>query len=281
MKAQIALMLGTRQLEGAGIEGASTDARRLLAHAMGLPAERLYLSIHDELSEERHKAYLKYLAMRESRQPVAQITGHRAFWKHEFRVTRDTLDPRPETELLVEVALEEPFTRVLDLGTGTGCVLLSLLAERPETTGVATDISEAALKVAQENAERLSLHERAQFIHGDWFHGVEGRFDLIVSNPPYITEEEMAQLSPEVRDWEPHEALTPGGDGLGAYRAIAFGAFARLKPGGRLALEIGPTQAAAVSAMLSAQGFEVREVRPDLGCRDRVVLAHRPAATPA
>ncbi|SOC14044.1 [protein release factor]-glutamine N5-methyltransferase [Rhodobacter sp. JA431] len=276
MMVQIALMLGTRQLEGAGIEGASTDARRLLAHAMSVPAERLYLSVHQELPEETHKDYLKYLAMREARQPVAQITGHRAFWKHEFRVTRDTLDPRPETELLVEVALEEPFARVLDLGTGTGCVLLSLLADSPEAKGVGTDISEAALTVAKENAARLSLMDRAAFVHGDWFHGVEGRFDLIVSNPPYITEEEMTHLAPEVRDWEPHQALTPGGDGLGAYRAIAFGAFARLNPGGRLALEIGPTQAAAVSAMLTAQGFEVREVRPDLGYRDRVVLAHRP-----
>ena len=275
MKAQIALMLGTRQLEGAGIRGAATDARRLLAHVMEVPPERLYLSIHSELPEERHKQFLKCLAAREARQPVAQITGHRAFWKHEFRVTRATLDPRPETELLVEVALEKPFERVLDLGTGTGCILLSLLAERPAAQGVATDISEAALAVAQENAERLSLHDRAHFVLGDWFHGVEGRFDLIVSNPPYITEAEMADLAPDVRDWEPHTALTPGGDGLGAYRAIAFGAFARLRPGGRIALEIGPTQAAAVSAMLSAQGFADLEVRQDLGRRDRVVLAHR------
>lgn len=276
MKAQIALMLGTRQLEGAGIRGAATDARRLLAHVMEVPPERLYLSIHSELPEERHKQFLKCLAAREARQPVAQITGHRAFWKHEFRVTRATLDPRPETELLVEVALEKPFERVLDLGTGTGCILLSLLAERPAAEGVATDICAAALAVAQENAERLSLHERAHFVQGDWFHGVEGRFDLIVSNPPYITEAEMADLAPDVRDWEPHTALTPGGDGLGAYRAIAFGAFARLRPGGRIALEIGPTQAAAVSAMLSAQGFADLEVRQDLGRRDRVVLAHRP-----
>ncbi|KQB16533.1 peptide chain release factor N(5)-glutamine methyltransferase [Rhodobacter capsulatus] len=276
MKAQIALMLGTRQLEGAGIRGAATDARRLLAHVMEVPPERLYLSIHSELSEDRHKQFLKCLAAREARQPVAQITGHRAFWKHEFRVTRATLDPRPETELLVEVALETGFERVLDLGTGTGCILLSLLSERPAAEGVATDISEAALAVAQENAERLSLHERARFVQGDWFHGVEGRFDLIVSNPPYITEAEMAELAPDVRDWEPRAALTPGGDGLGAYRTIAFGAFARLRPGGRIALEIGPTQAAAVSAMLAAQGFAAVEVRQDLGRRDRVVLAHRP-----
>ncbi|MFD2175097.1 peptide chain release factor N(5)-glutamine methyltransferase [Rhodobacter lacus] len=281
MKVQIALMLGMRQLEGAGIEGASTDARRLLAHALDLPAERLFRAVNDELPEECHKRYLKYLSARESRQPVAQIIGARAFWTHEFRVTRDTLDPRPETELLVEVALEAPFARVLDLGTGTGCVVLSLLAERPGAKGVATDISEPALAVAQENAARLKLSERVQFLHSDWFHGVEGRFDLIVSNPPYITEAEMDELAPEVRDWEPHSALTPGGDGLGAYRAIAFGAFARLRPGGRLAVEIGPTQGAAVSAMLAAQGFDLLELRQDLGGRDRVVLAHRPGGAPS
>lgn len=280
MKVQVALMLGMRQLEGAGIEGASTDARRLLAHALDLPAERLFRAVHEDLSEERHKLYLKYLAARESHQPVAQIIGRRAFWNHEFRVTRDTLDPRPETERLVEVALEAPFSRLLDLGTGTGCVVLSLLAERPEAKGVATDISERALAVAQENAARLNLADRVQFLQGDWFHGVEGRFDLIVSNPPYITEAEMADLAPEVRDWEPHGALTPGGDGLGAYRAIAFGAFARLRPGGRLAVEIGPTQGAAVSAMLSAQGFDAPQLRQDLGGRDRVVLAHRPESAP-
>jgi release factor glutamine methyltransferase len=276
MKAQVALALGMRRLEGAGIAGSSTDARWLLAHAMGVPVDRLYLSINDELSEDGLRQYLKNLAAREAHQPVAQIIGHRAFWKHDFRVTRATLDPRPETELLVEVALETEFSRLLDLGTGSGCILLSLLAERAQARGVGTDISPAALAVAQENAERLSLHERAQFVCGDWFHGVEGRFDLIVSNPPYITGPEMAQLAPEVRDWEPHSALTPGGDGLGAYRAIASGAFARLKPGGRIALEIGPTQAAAVQALLAAQGFAEIAVRRDLGNRDRVVLAQRP-----
>ena len=278
MKAQIALVLGTRRLEGAGIVGAATDARRLLAHAMGVPPERLYMSVRDELSEERLAVFWQALAARENCQPVAQIVGHRAFWKHEFRVTRATLDPRPETELLVEVALEAPFSKVLDLGTGTGCILLSLLADRPQAQGVGADFSAEALAVATENAERLSLHTRAHFVQADWFHGVEGRFDLIVSNPPYITEAEMAELSPEVRDWEPHLALSPGGDGLGAYRAIAAGAYPRLVPGGRIALEIGPTQGAAVKAMLAAQGFDGLAVRQDLGGRDRVVLAHKPEA---
>ena len=277
MKAQIALMLATRQLEGAGIRGAATDARRLLAHVMEVPPERLYLSIHSELPEERHKQFLKCLAAREARQPVAQIIGHRAFWKHDFRVTRATLDPRPETELLVEVALEAPFERVLDLGTGTGCILLSLLRERAEATGLGVDLSPAALEVAAENAAALGVAARAEFAVSDWFSGVAGLFDLIVSNPPYISAAEMAGLSPEVLEWEPHLALTPGGDGLDAYRAIAAGAPTHLRPGGRLLVEIGPAQGADVAGLFAAAGLAEIRILPDFDGRDRVVAAIRPA----
>lgn len=277
MRAQVALVLGTRRLEGAGVAGAAGDARRLLAHALGVRPEELYKHVQAELPEEALAVFWQSLGAREARQPVAQITGRRAFWKHEFRVTRDTLDPRPETETLVAVALEAPFKRLLDLGTGTGCILLSLLDERPEAEGVGADLCAAALAVARENAERLGLDRRASFLRSDWFHGVEGRFDLIVSNPPYITQAEMDALAPDVRDWEPHLALTPGGDGLGAYRAIAVGAYARLKPGGRIAVEIGPAQGAAVHALFAAQGFAAVEIRQDLDRRDRVVLAHKPA----
>ena len=277
MRAQVALLLGTRRLAGAGIEGAATDARRLMAHALGVAPERLSLVLGEEISEPDHARFLASLAAREARQPVAQIVGLRRFWGHEFRVSRATLDPRPETELLVEVALEAPFSRLIDLGTGTGCIVLSLLAERPAAQGIGTDISAAALEVAEENATRLGLAERVRFLRSDWFSAVPGRYDLIVSNPPYITEAEMAALSPEVRLWEPHLALSPGGDGLGAYRALAVGAFARLRPGGRIAVEIGPRQGAAVQALFAAQGFDAIEIRRDLDGRDRVVLAHKPA----
>ena len=165
---------------------------------------------------------------------------------------------------------------MLDLGTGTGCILLSCLAGMPFATGTGTDQSAAALAVAAGNAEALGLAKRARFRQADWLSGISGKFDLILSNPPYIAEDEMAGLSPEVRDWEPRAALTPGGDGLDAYRAIAAGAGARLMPGGRLGLEIGPTQAGAVTALLTAAGFEKVEVRPDLDTRDRVILARWP-----
>jgi release factor glutamine methyltransferase len=167
---------------------------------------------------------------------------------------------------------------MLDLGTGSGCILLSCLAGMPISRGVGTDVSEPALEVARGNARHLGVADRTRFLRSDWFSAVTGRFDLIVANPPYIAEDEMAGLAPEVRDWEPRAALTPGGDGLDAYRAIAAGAGARLMAGGRLILEIGPTQAGAVSALLQAQGLDAVEVRRDLDGRDRVVIAVKPGA---
>lgn len=276
MRAQVALVLGTRRLAGAGIAGAATDARRLMAHALGVAPERLTMVLGDEITEAQHATFLAACQAREARQPVAQIIGRRRFWGHEFAVTRDTLDPRPDTELLVEVALEAPFTRLIDLGTGTGCILLSLLKAQPLAQGLGTDISEAALAVARRNAEALDLGPQVAFLHSDWFAQVEGSFDLIVSNPPYIAADEMAELAPEVRDWEPQSALTPGGDGLDAYRALAAQAPAHLAPGGRLAVEIGPTQGAAVAALFAAAGLAGVEIRRDLDDRERVVLGHKP-----
>lgn len=275
MTAAEALRAAVPRLRDAGVDDPARDARALLAHAMGLPPDRLTLHLPDALDAGQEAAFHSAIAARAARQPVAQITGERLFWGRAFRVTPDTLDPRPETERLVEEALSRPFVRMLDLGTGTGCILISCLLGMKMATGLGTDLSAAALAVAEANAARHGL-TRARFQQGDWFAGIPGRFDLIVSNPPYIAEGEMAGLAPEVRDWEPHGALTPGGDGLDAYRAIARGAPARLMPGGRLLLEIGPTQGAAVSALLAAQGLTAIRVLPDLDGRDRVVAAVAP-----
>lgn len=275
MTAAEALRAAVPRLRDAGVDDPARDARALLAHAMGLPPDRLTLHLPDALDAGQEAAFHSAIAARAARQPVAQITGERLFWGRAFRVTPDTLDPRPETERLVEEALSRPFVRMLDLGTGTGCILISCLLGMKMATGLGTDLSAPALKVAEANAARHGL-TRARFHEGDWFAGIPGRFDLIVSNPPYIAEGEMAGLAPEVRDWEPHGALTPGGDGLDAYRAIARGAPARLMPGGRLLLEIGPTQGAAVSALLAAQGLTAIRVLPDLDGRDRVVAAVAP-----
>ncbi|MCT8328640.1 peptide chain release factor N(5)-glutamine methyltransferase [Albidovulum sediminis] len=268
-----ALRAAVPQLAAAGVAEPARDARLLLAHALSIPPDRVTLILPEPLSPEASAAFEAAVSARAARQPVAQITGRRLFWGRSFKVTRDTLDPRPETEVLVAAALERPFVKALDLGTGTGCILLSCLAGMPFATGTGTDISPAALAVAEENAVALGLAARARFLRSDWFAAVPGRFDLVLSNPPYIAAEEMAALSPEVRDWEPQGALTPGGDGLDAYRAIARGAGARLMAGGRLILEIGPTQGAAVRALLRAGGFDCVEIRPDLDGRDRVVIA--------
>ncbi|MGB3314043.1 MAG: peptide chain release factor N(5)-glutamine methyltransferase [Albidovulum sp.] len=273
-----ALSAATRRLGEAGIDGAPRDARRLLAHALGIAPDRVTLILPDPMDADALEVFKSLVDRRMAREPVSQITGQRAFYGCTFRVTRDTLDPRPETELLVQAALERPFVKILDLGTGTGCILLSCLAGMPFATGTGTDISEAALAVAAGNAADLRLERRARFLCADWFAGVNGRFDLIVSNPPYIAAAEMAGLAPEVRDWEPHGALTPGGDGLAAYRAIAAGAGARLMSGGRLILEIGPTQGEAVADLLRAQGLAEPEIRRDLDGRDRVVIAYRQGA---
>lgn len=262
-----------RALRAAGIDTPERDARRLLAHAAGIPPDRVTLLLTEDLDEDRADAFRALVARRAAREPVSQILGRRDFFGLSFRVTRDTLDPRPETEILVEAALARPFEHILDLGTGTGCILLSCLFNRPAARGLGVDISAAALDVARENAAALGLSDRVEFVQSDWFANVQGRFDLIVSNPPYIAQDEMAGLSPEVRDWEPHLALSPGGDGLGAYRAIAAGVGRFLAPGGRVLVEIGPTQARDVCAILADAGLYGIDVLRDLDGRDRVVCA--------
>lgn len=258
------------RLIAAGIEGGARDAERILAAVLGIEPSRLRVTDDRELTEAEITHLRQGIEARGQRQPVAQITGFRDFYAHRFKVTGDTLDPRPETEALVEAALALPWTSVLDMGTGTGAILISLLAARPGSSGMATDISDAALDVARENAHLVGV--TARFARSDWYDGISQRFDLIVSNPPYISLEEMADLSVDVRDWEPHSALTDGADGLTAYRAIAAGAVDHLTPGGHVLVEIGHRQGADVAAIFRAAGAEAR-ILPDLDGRDRVVLA--------
>ncbi|GHE05322.1 N5-glutamine S-adenosyl-L-methionine-dependent methyltransferase [Defluviimonas sp. 20V17] len=260
----------------AGVADPARDSRRLLAHAMDLPPDRLSLHLPDPLSPRAAARFALMIEARAARQPVSQILGTRLFWGHAFRVTPDVLDPRPETEVLVAEALAAPFTRVVDLGTGSGAILAALLAERPKATGLGTDLSAPALEVAAANAAALGVAERAAFLRADWLDGVTGQFDLIVSNPPYIADEEMEALAPEVRDWEPWLALTPGGDGLDSYRSITSAAPERLLPGGRLIVEIGASQGSAVARMFENAGLAGVAVLRDLDGRDRVVRGEKP-----
>jgi release factor glutamine methyltransferase len=270
--------LGAAQLRlvAAGVPEAGGDARKLVAHAAGIAPERLTLSLDSALDDAGAQRLEAMLRARELRQPVSQIIGGRWFWGHWFTVTPDVLDPRPETETLVAAALEVPFTTVLDLGTGSGAILLSLLADRGQSRGLGTDISPAALNVAQRNRAALGLEGRATLRLSDWFSAVSEQFDLIVSNPPYIAAAEMPALAPEVRNWEPLQALTPGGDGLDAYRAIARDARRHLVRGGTLLLEIGPTQGDAVSELLHRAGFDHVNCLRDLDGRARVMRAQAP-----
>jgi len=261
------------ELRAAGIASPERDARWLMAACLGVERDRLTLFLKDPLSSETEFFYPHYIRDRLDRKPVSKILGQREFWGRDFKITGDVLDPRPETEILVKIALDGTFADVLDLGTGSGCILVTLLAERPEAVGVGTDISDKALLVAGENAERLGVADRLILPVSDWFADVGGRYGLIVSNPPYIAAAEMAALAPEVRDHEPRAALTDEADGLSAYRRIAAGAPDYLRPGGRLLVEIGPTQAAAVSALFGGAGLEEIRVHPDLDGRDRVVAA--------
>ncbi len=263
------------RLAAAGLPTPKTDARRLLAHALGVESAGLTACGADPVPAESRLAFDKMIAARLAHVPVSHLLGYRDFWKHRFTVTPDVLDPRPDTEVLVELALQVPFAKVLDLGTGSGCILISLLAERPEARGVGTDISEKAVLVAGENAARIGVADRILLPLSDWWEDIGGRYDLIVSNPPYIAAEEMAGLGREL-SYEPRGALTDEGDGLGAYRAIAARVAEFLAPGGRVLMEIGPAQGASVSELLVEAGLRDIAVHPDLDGRDRVVSARAP-----
>ncbi|MDX8352113.1 peptide chain release factor N(5)-glutamine methyltransferase [Cognatiyoonia sp. IB215182] len=263
----------------AAVEHPAREARLLLAHAMSVPAERLTLLAYDPLDEQVIEAAYVFASRRRGGEPASHIIGYRAFFGREFFVDSRVLDPRPETECLVTEALKHPFAEVLDLGTGSGAIIVSLLAERRGAVGIATDVSADALQVAEQNAETHSVAGRIGFVQSDWFQAVGGTFDLIVSNPPYIAAHEMPSLQYEVQCYEPRLALTDEADGLTAYRKIVAGAPAHLRPGGRLMVEIGPTQAQAVIAMMAEAGLRNISVIPDLDSRDRVVVGHSPQET--
>ncbi len=275
----VALRDAAAQLRAAGIDDAMRDARRLLAHVLGIAPERLVVDMPQQLEPTADAALAAAVARRAASEPLSHITGTRLFYGRSFHVSAAVLDPRPETETLIELAVREGFRDVLDLGSGSGCILLTLLAECADATGVGVDVSDAALAVAAENAAALGLDRRARFLVSDWYGAVAGQFDLIVSNPPYISEAEMAQLSPEVLH-EPRLALTPGGDGLAPYHVIAAGAGAHLRPGGRLLVEIGWRQGADVCAILAGADLEDVRLHPDINGKDRVVSARWGAAPP-
>jgi release factor glutamine methyltransferase len=231
--------------------------------------------------------YAQTIAQRALRRPLQHLTGLQAFWRHDFLVTPDVLIPRPETELLVETALQlvrdVPRPVIVDVGTGSGCIALSLAAALPEAAVHATDISPAALTVARANAARLGLQDRVRFYEGGLLEPVgplTGTVDLVASNPPYVPLEEWERLEPEVRDHEPRRALVPEGGLANFYARLFAGIAAVLRPGGGAVVEMGAGQAATLSSLARAARLELREAIPDLQGIPRVIVARRPPAVP-
>jgi release factor glutamine methyltransferase len=273
-------------LRQAGIDTPELDARLLLCHAAGLTHEG-YIARARETLLPRAAARLEgAIARRLKREPVARITGTREFYGRSFVLGPDTLDPRQDTETLIEAALDivrkkgwrERKLKLLDLGTGTGCILVTLLAELPRARGIGTDLSADALAIAAANAVSHGVSDRASFVAADWLDAVTGRFDLILSNPPYLAEDEIAGLAEEVATYDPRLALDGGPDGLEAYRRIAARARDHLNQNGRLLVEIGPDEAEAVAAIFAGAGLRPDEalgLRLDLAGRPRVVVARR------
>jgi release factor glutamine methyltransferase len=258
------------------------DAELLLAEALGVRRERLYAEPERVLTDEESERFAGFVQRREKREPVAYILGRKAFRTIELQLNENTLIPRPETETLVEVALErlklveKEQPRVLDIGTGSGNIALALAAEHPTVRVVGTDIHPAPLEMAHQNAVRLGLQERVEFLVSDVYDDLPGgaRFDVIVSNPPYVTEDALRRARPEVRGFEPHVALIGGDHGMEFYERIVPGAPPFLEPQGTLAVEIAEDKVVEVLSLFVSTGrFEDIDVRPDLGGLPRVVLA--------
>jgi release factor glutamine methyltransferase len=270
------------RLQAAGLNGPVIDARLLVEAAADATRVDIVTDPHRLLTPEQEATLDSYLSRREHREPVSHILGRKGFWKIMLNVTSDVLTPRPDIETVIEFSLREfpehAAWSILDLGIGSGAILLALLAERPAARGLGIDISEDALAVARDNAAALGLAGRIALLRSDWTAGLgENLFDLVVSNPPYIANHVIETLEPEVRDHEPRIALEGGPDGLDHYRVLAPEILRVLKPGGRFAVEIGYDQKAEVEALFRAAGAEGVQTIRDLSDRDRVVAGMKKA----
>lgn len=267
--------LVTNNFKQAGLESAALEARILVGHAAQLLPAELIANGHERLSTQAFAELSEMTARRLEGEPISHILGYRDFWKDRFIVNSDVLTPRPETEGVIEQAVnifhDQPARSILDIGTGSGAIILSLLREFPKAKAVAVDISAAALKVAQENA--LSLRLECDFRQGDGFTPVTERFDLIVSNPPYITGEEMKDLPLNVARFEPELALFGGEDGLDFYNRFIPESLSYLEPSGWLIVEIGYRQAKDVCDIFKAAGFSNIQCHSDLSGHDRIIRA--------
>ncbi|MGP1275378.1 MAG: peptide chain release factor N(5)-glutamine methyltransferase [Caulobacterales bacterium] len=273
------LKAATNRLAAAGIEDAREDARALLRHALNLDAAGMIARGEATLSADEITRFEALITRRAAREPLSQIIGTQPFWTLDLIVTRDVLTPRSDTETLVAAALEtvkdrKGPLRILDIATGSGAIALALLSELPDAVAVATDISPEALSIAKRNAGRTGLQARIRFEETSWADGIAGKFDLVVSNPPYIDPDVIAGLEPEVRDHEPRLALDGGKDGLEPYPHLLREARRLLAPRGHALFEIGHDQGRAALALARETGWSQSRILTDLGGRDRVLCVH-------
>lgn len=273
-----------KRLKMAGVEEARHDAWLLLGYRLQQDRATLLANALDSLGPEEQHAFSELVDRRTDREPLAQIVGQKEFWSLDFQITADVLCPRPDSECLIEAALIEVGRRcqagawagrILDLGTGSGCLLLALLSEWPAASGVGVDISRRALSIARSNGEKLALARRTHWLCADWGTALDGSFDLIISNPPYVSKGEAEALAPEVRGFEPATALFAGEDGLDAYRALAGDLNRLLVSKGVALIEIGAGQAQSVEGLLEDKGLRPIGRRQDLAGIDRCLIAER------
>ncbi len=268
------------RLETAGIESPTIDARILLIHACGVTRNDLVTDPYREIATEKVAVLDGFLARRENREPVAHIVGKKAFWNIELKSDTRALVPRPETEVIVDLVLkfhkDHHGLSILDLGTGTGAILLSLLADRKDWSGIGIDASEVALELATENAIIHGLENRVKLQTGNWFEGLASKFDIIVSNPPYIPSKDISSLDRDVREFDPHMALDGGEDGLDPYRIIFKEIHQYLKPNGFFALEFGINQTEKIKELAQAnENLHEFHIVKDLSNIERVIIGRR------
>ena len=261
------------KLSKSGIEGAARDARILTAFALEIPISELSLKINEQVSGKITSKLEKLILRRINREPISKILGRRDFWGRTFSINENVLDPRGDTETLIDFVIEKPVKSVLELGTGSGAIAVTLACEWKEVHVTATDISENALSLAKINAEKFNVQNKIHFLTSDWFENVKGAYDLIISNPPYIGLIEQDEISAEVIKYDPEIALFAGRDGLDAFKKIIPNLPKFLKPGGFVALETGASQGVQVKNMMNAVGFIDAKIVKDLSGKDRLVAA--------
>jgi len=261
------------KLSKSGIEGAARDARILTAFALEIPISELSLKINQQVSEKIIVELEKLILRRINREPISKILGRRDFWGRTFSINENVLDPRGDTETLIDFVIEKPVKSVLELGTGSGAIAVTLACEWKEVHVTATDISENALSLAKINAEKFNVQNKIHFLTSDWFENVKGAYDLIISNPPYIGLTEQDEISAEVIKYDPEIALFAGRDGLEAYRRIIPSLSKFLNPDGLVVLETGASQGIKVKNMMNAAGFIDAKIVKDLSGKDRLVAA--------